>query len=201
MKLKLRKREDCPDTSIQFKLFKLSPLKNNGAILRSQLPKPVPTYAGISDTVLAVQRYPRVITMPFWFTFSSDSCYNFRGITSLTLSLLSLHLQSSVVQSAQPQNLSILLSIQVYDCEFKSNLTRCLRNHAVGRHGFDEGEVTKLFKCSGCEFETKPLQYLNLHRESNHNQKTRYECNLCAYKYARQQTVGYHQRKKHGNDS
>ena len=35
------------------------------------------------------------------------------------------------------------------------------------------------------------VKYLNFHRESNHNQKIRYNCNLCAYKYAWPQNVGY----------
>ena len=61
--------------------------------------------------------------------------------------------------------------------------------------------IPDLLKCFSCEFEIKSPRYLHIHRETNHTQKIRSNCNLCVYKHARKQNVEYHQCKKHSNDA
>ena len=64
------------------------------------------------------------------------------------LSLCDICSNSSNEEYLTTHTTESLQQLKCNDCEFEPNLTGCLRTHKVGRHGFDEGKVTKLFKCS-----------------------------------------------------
>ena len=82
-------------------------------------------------------------------------------------------------------------------CDYKSLKRTYYQVHKKLNHGSERVPSEEILHCSLCEFETKTLQCLTIHKKSMHDKEVRFNCSECVYQTFFHHCVVEHLKRNH----
>ena len=82
-------------------------------------------------------------------------------------------------------------------CEYKSLKRTYFQVHTKLNHGSESVPSEEILHCSICEFETKTLHCLTIHKKSMHDKEVRFSCSECVYQTFFHHCMVEHMKRNH----